>query len=128
MLSNAQQVWEWREGTGAFPGRHVDSMGVVGYDVEATDGHIGTIEGPSARFGANCLVVDAGSWISGRRILLPAGTVREIDREERTVFLDRSMEDVEHSPDYDPETFITPQYRDRVAHYFAAAYRGTPGP
>jgi hypothetical protein len=124
-FSNAQAVWEWRDGTDAYHGRDVGSMGVIGYEVAATDGRIGTIDESSGRFGANCLVVDADTWIAGRKILLPAGTVSEIDRADRTVYLDRSKADVEDSPSYDPETFARPQYRDRVAHYFAAAYRDT---
>lgn len=122
MFSDAQAVWQWRDGVDAFHGRHVGSMGVVGYDVEATDGHIGTIDDSSGRFGVSCLVVDAEPWLGGRKILLPAGTVRDIDRDDRTVRLDRSKADVERSPGYDPETFTRPQYRDRVGYYFAGTY------
>lgn len=123
MFSDAQEMWEWRDGVDALRGRHVGSMSVVGYDVLATDGRIGTIDGSSGRFGVSCLVVDAEPWIDGRMILVPAGTVTEIDREDRTVRLDRSRADVEESPGYDPKIFTRPQYRDRVAHYFARTYQ-----
>lgn len=126
MLTDAQQVWQWRDGMNAFRGSKVGSMSVIGYDVEATDGRIGTIDPSSGRFGVSCLVVDADPWITGRKILVPAGTVREIDRDDRTVRLDRSRADVEDSPGYDPETFTRPQYRDRVAYHFARTYHDTP--
>jgi hypothetical protein len=126
MFSDAQAIWQWRKGMDAHRGPRVGSMSVIGYDVEATDGRIGTIHESSGRFGANCLVVDAGPWIRGRMILVPAGTVHDIDRADRTVHIDRSKADVEGSPGYDPETFVRPQYRDRVAHYFADVYRDTP--
>jgi hypothetical protein len=125
MFSNAQEVWQWRKGLDTHREGRVGSMGVVGYGVEATDGHIGTVDESSGRFGASCLVVDADSWITGRMILVPAGAVREIDRADQTVYLDRSRADVEGSPGYDPETFARPQYRDRVAHYFAGGHRDT---
>jgi hypothetical protein len=123
MFSDAQSVWEWRDGIEAFRGRHGGSMSVVGFDVMATDGRIGTIDNSSGRFGASCLVVDAEPWIDGRKILVPAGTVTDIDRDDETVRLDRSRAEVEESPGYDPETFTRPQYRDRVAHYFARTYQ-----
>jgi hypothetical protein len=123
MFSDAQTLWEWRDDVDAFRGRHVGSMSVVGYDVVATDGRIGTIDSSSGRFGVSCLVVDAEPWIDGRKILVPAGTVSEIDREAELVHLDRSRADVEKSPGYDPEIFTRPQYRDRVAHYFARTYQ-----
>jgi hypothetical protein len=125
MVPNAQVVWQWREGVDAYRGSRVGGMSVVGYDVEATDGRVGTVHESSGRFGTYCLVVDADPWIAGRRILVPAATVREIDRADRTVHIDRSRADVEASPGYNPETFSRPQYRDRVAHYFAGLYRDT---
>ena len=56
---NAQAVWQWREGVDAYHGSHVGSKSVVGYDVEATDGRVGTIDESSGRYGVYCLVVDA---------------------------------------------------------------------
>jgi hypothetical protein len=126
VFPNAQAVWQWRDGVDAYRGSHVGSMSVIGYEVRATDGRIGTIDESSGRYGAYCLVVDAEPWIAGRKIMVPAATVREIDRANRTVHLDRSKAEVKHSPNYDPEIFPRPQYRDRVAHYFAGVYRDMP--
>jgi hypothetical protein len=123
---NAQAVWQWREGVDAYQGSHVGSKSVIGYDVEATDGRVGAIDESSGRYGVYCLVVDTDPWIAGRKIMVPAAVVREIDRADKTVRLDRSKADLEHSPSYDPEIFPRPQYRDRVAHYFAGVYRDVP--
>lgn len=125
-LSDAQEVWRWHDGVDTRSNGRVGSMSVIGYDVVAMDGRIGTIDESSGHFGANCLVVDAEPCLAGRKILVPADTVRKVDRADRIVYLDPSKADVEDSPGYDPETFVWPQYRDHVAHYFAGTYRDTP--
>ena len=48
---------------------------LVGYDVEATDGHIGKIDEASTETDRNYLVVDTGFWIFGKKRLVPAGVV-----------------------------------------------------
>jgi hypothetical protein len=45
---------------------------LTGYDVEATDGHIGKIDEATMAEGATCLVVDTGFWIFGKKRMLPA--------------------------------------------------------
>jgi hypothetical protein len=35
-------------------------------------------------------VVNTGPWIVGRKVLIPAGTVRHVDHESRTAHLDRT--------------------------------------
>jgi hypothetical protein len=126
MFPDAQAVWHWRDGVDDYRHAQVGSMGVIGYNVEATDGRIGTIDEASAQFGVNCLVVDTDAWINGRKVLVPAGTVRKVDRTDRVVYLDRTKADVKDSPGYNPDTFTRPQYRDHVAYYFAGTYRHTP--
>ena len=48
---------------------------LVGYDVEATDGHIGKIDEASNEAAGQYLVVDTGFWIFGKKRLIPAGVV-----------------------------------------------------
>ena len=60
---------------------------VVGYDVEATDGSIGKIDEASNDAAASYLVVDTGFWIFGKKRLIPAGVIRRVDDEDRTVYV-----------------------------------------
>jgi hypothetical protein len=99
---------------------------LVGYHVEATDGSIGKIDEVSHETGASRLIVDTGPWIFGRKVLLPAGTVQRVDHTERKVYVDRTKDQIKDSPEYDPDTFGKPEYRDRVGGYYEDSYRTSP--
>ena len=57
------------------------NVDVSGYDVEATDGSIGKVDEATYDTGRSYLVVDTGPWIFGKKVMLPAGVVRDIDDE-----------------------------------------------
>lgn len=99
-----------------------------GYHVEATDGAIGTIDEASSEVGDAYLVVDTGPWIFGRKVLLPAGTVQHVDHLERKVYVDRTKDQIKESPEYDPDTFSSPDYRSQVGRYYEDTYRNGPPP
>ncbi|MFF8288696.1 PRC-barrel domain-containing protein [Streptomyces sp. NPDC016309] len=102
--------------------RHIDPAQLEGYEVEATDGSIGKVDRHSGAAGSACLVVDTGPWIFGRRVLLPAGTVTEIDLEEHIVRVDRTREQIDNAPGFDPAEHLgNPEYRRLLGGYY-----GTP--
>ena len=100
---------EGRAGTGA--------LDIVGFDVEATDGAIGTVDEASYDVGAGRVVVDTGFWIFGKKRVIPAGLVTRVDPERRTVFVRASQQQVKEAPDYDASLWDDDQ-RQRVAHHF----------
>ncbi|MCY1143738.1 PRC-barrel domain-containing protein [Actinoplanes sp. Pm04-4] len=102
------------------------SVDLAGYDVEAADGGIGKIDEATYDVGRAYLVVDTGPWIFGRKVLLPAGTVDRVDHEARTVYVDRTKDQVKDSPEYDKDTFSTPEYRQQVGDYYTGSYRDAP--
>ncbi|WP_190157973.1 PRC-barrel domain-containing protein [Streptomyces litmocidini] len=89
-------IWNYRPSTGYRQGADL-----VGYKVEATDGTIGKIDKHSEDVGSSYLVVDVGTWIFGRRVLLPAGTIELIDAAEEKVYVDRTKEQIEAAPEFD---------------------------
>ncbi|OKI85935.1 PRC-barrel domain-containing protein [Micromonospora sp. CB01531] len=103
------------------PGTPID---LTGYRVEATDGRIGSVDQASGEAGARYLVVDTGPWIFGRKVLLPVGTVARVDHLARTVHVDRTREQVKHSPAFEPDDFGRPEYQEQVGSYYAESYRG----
>lgn len=112
------QVWRYRR---------VDTdVDLTGYDVEAVDGSIGTVDEATAQAQESYLVVDTGRWILGMRVLLPAGMVDRIDTAGRTVFVDRSREEIKNAPEYDRERGATDAYRQRVGSYYSAPDVGAP--
>jgi hypothetical protein len=109
--------WNYRESADLG-----DGAAVVGYRVEATDGHIGKIDEASTTVGESYLVVDTGPWIFGKKVLLPAGTVTNIDNEDKRVYVDRSKAQIKDSPQFDPETFRGEAYRDKIGGYYSDTY------
>ncbi len=100
---------------------------LTGYDVEATDGHIGKIDEATMANGATCLVVDTGFWIFGKKRMVPAGVVREIDVDDRTVHVALSKDEIKGAPDYDATRHAAdePRYHDEVGAYYDP-WGGTP--
>lgn len=93
---------------------------LTGYRVEASDGHIGKVDKHTEDVGAAYIVVDTGPWIFGREVLLPAGVITRVDHEEKTVFVDRSKDEVKNSPVRDAGHHgDDPAYRDRLGAYYS---------
>ena len=84
-----------------------DTEDMIGYRVEAVDGAIGTISDATWRTDRAHLVVDTGTWIFGRTVLVPAGMVDDIDHPGRTVHVALPREVVKDSPAYDAELHAT---------------------
>ena len=74
MTTPAWDPWRYRD-----PSLTTGTQNIVGFAVEATDGHIGKIDEASFDVGAGHVVVDTGPWIFGRKVVLPAGTIERVD-------------------------------------------------
>jgi hypothetical protein len=89
-----------------------------GYKVEAKDGSIGKIDEASNEVGSAYIVVDTGPWILGKKVMIPAGVIRDVDPDSETVLVDRTKDEIKNSPEYDPDTFKDPMYRDKLGSYY----------
>ena len=67
-MSSTWDAWTYRTSAA----RTAQSADIVGYEVHATDGHIGKVDEATYDVGASQIVVDTGPWIFGRKVLLPA--------------------------------------------------------
>jgi hypothetical protein len=107
----------------------VATTGLVGYKVEATDGHIGKVDETSYDVNASYLVVDTGPWIFGKKVMIPAGTVNHVDHDERKVYVDRTKDQIKSAPEFDVDTYANPEYRDKIGGYYGDTYgpTGMPG-
>jgi hypothetical protein len=63
-----------------------------GFNVEARDGKIGKVDEATHEVGGSFIVVDTGPWIFGKKVMLPAGMVREIDPDFRQPYEGRDQE------------------------------------
>ncbi|MFJ6217097.1 PRC-barrel domain-containing protein [Streptomyces sp. NPDC092296] len=113
----SDNVW----GYGADSG-YTAGLDLTGYRVEATDGHIGKVDKASEEVDAQYLVVDTGPWIFGRHVLLPAGTVSSIDRDQQTVYVARTKDEIKNAPEYDSDKHSDdPEYHQQYWGYYGGA-------
>lgn len=92
---------------------------LAGFRVEATDGSIGKVDKHSVEVDSSYLVVDAGVWIFGKHVLLPAATISSIDLDQQTVFIALTKEQIKDAPKFDKEKHLTdPEHRAQTEHYY----------
>ncbi len=51
----------------------------TGFDIEATDGSIGSVHEATYDAGKSYIVVDTGPWIFGKKVVLPGGAIQRVD-------------------------------------------------
>jgi hypothetical protein len=98
----------------------VGRLDVTGFEVEATDGSIGKVKEFTTEPGKSYLVVETGVWILGKKVLLPAGLVERVDRDEEKLFVARTKDQIKDAPEFDDD--LSEDYRSAVGDY----YRGSP--
>jgi hypothetical protein len=105
------RVWDYRESTWTL------DRDLVRYDVEATDGCIGTIDHAASDESGAYVVVDLGSWVPGTKRLIPAGAIAELDHDGRKVHLALTQDEIRDAPDYDPDRW-TEVERSQHGRYY----------
>jgi len=111
-------IWVWEiDVVTAEPGG-AGRVDLTGYDVEAVDGHIGTVDEATHDAGRGILVVDTGFWIFGKKRMIPAGVVGDVDADARKVVLRVTKEQVKEAPDFDEVRREEDSYRKDVADHY----------
>jgi hypothetical protein len=88
-------MWSYREDLS------IGGRDLVGYDVEATDGKIGTIDEASNEAGTSYVVVDTGFWIFGKKRMIPAGVIRQVSDDDRKVYVSMTKDEIKDAPDFE---------------------------
>jgi hypothetical protein len=87
---------------------------VKGYDVEGTDGHVGSVSWASYAPGESYLVVSYRDGGHDTHHVVPAGAVRQVDHDRRTVTLGVAVAEVKATPTHEePEAPVDWAYIDR---------------
>ena len=79
------------------------------YDIQATDGEIGSVKdfiADDETWAIRYLVVGTGGWIGGRNALLDRQWVDRVDWAGSKVHVSVSREEVKTSPEYDPSQLL----------------------
>ena len=107
----------------AFPGNVTDRQ-LDDFEVRAQDGPIGTVDKATYDVGASYVVVDAGPWIFGKRVLLPAGMITRVDRDAGIVHIGRTRDQIRSAPEFEAGD-VSDAYRQRIGAYYGP---GAPAP
>ena len=109
-------VWSYRDNEWS------QDRDLVGYEVEAEGGKIGTVDEASTEAAAQWLVVDTGFWIFGKKRVIPAGVVVGMDHASRRIVVSMTQDQVKAAPDYDESEWANEdtraQQRERHGDYY----------
>lgn len=104
----------------AYAEQSWSALDLTGYDVEATDGEIGSVDEATNELGSDSIVVDTGPWIFGKKVMLPAGVISRIDEEDRRIWVNLSKEQIKNAPEFDELRYTDAAYRDELGTYYTA--------
>jgi len=106
--------------------RSIDT--VTGYNLQATDGSIGHIDGfliDDTDWTIHFLTVDTKNWWPGKHVLISPRSAQDIQWAEDLVNLDIDRQTVMDSPAYDPSVPVDAAFEARMArHYIPDAKHG----
>jgi hypothetical protein len=74
-------------------------LDVTGFKVEAADGSI-----------------DTGVWIFGKKVILPAGLIERVDRDQETLYIAPTKDEIKDAPEFDDDA--SEDYRSAVNDYY----------
>lgn len=102
---------------------------INGYTIAASDGEIGTISDflfDDDTWRVRWLVVDTGTWLSGRKVLLPPSVLEHLDAEDETCTVALTMQQIKDSPEIDTDRPVSRQMETGIYDYYGwSPYWGT---
>src|SRR5690242_11855420 len=112
----------WTYSTATTP-----SVDLTGFKVEALDGGIGKVDEATNEASGSFIVVDTGPWIFGKKVMLPAGVIRDIDPDTETIFVHLMKDEIKNAPEFDEMTYRDQSYRDELGRYYTDRGTGSSG-
>jgi len=94
---------------------------LMGYSAQATDGEIGNVRNfifDDITWEIRYLVVDVGSWLERRNVVLAISTVEQPNSENKTFSVRLTKDQVRESPDVDTEKPVSRQQEIAMEEYF----------
>jgi hypothetical protein len=110
----AVDIWSYRE--------TVVEVDLSDFEVEAIDGKIGKVDPATYEAGGDSIIVDTGPLVFGRKVFLPVGTIERLDPDSRTIYIDRTKDEIKNAPEYDPSGYADQEYRLACADYYDRLY------
>jgi hypothetical protein len=122
-MAENRGLWSWQE-----EGWEDERERFDGWDVQGTDGELGSVAEARFENGAGYVVVNTGTWVFGEKVMLPAGLVDRVDEDSKTLHVDVAREQVEAAPSFDADGYQEQDYREALSFHYFPAYGGQEAP
>jgi hypothetical protein len=89
--------------------------------LHAVDGGIGTVEAlyfDEASWVVRYLLVDTGTWLAGRRVLISPVAVGEVSEGGQAIFIELTRSQIENSPLFDADQPLSRRYEEEYYQYY----------
>jgi hypothetical protein len=106
----------WTLNVATRPGVNLATLDLGGFKVEARDGDIGKVH----ESGGSFVVVDTGPWIFGKKVMLPAGVIRDVDLDTETVLVELTKDEIKDAPEFDEQRYQDESYRNELGSYYGS--------
>jgi len=96
-----------------------------GYKVHGRDGEMGKIEEfyfDDHHWTVRYLVVATGGWLTGRQVLVSPYAVVDVNSTARTVTVNLTKKQIEHSPSFESDRPISRQFEESYYGYYGYPY------
>ncbi len=98
---------------------------VIGYYILARDGEIGHVEDfimEDQTWSLRYMVVDTRNWLPGKKVLISPTWTEAFHWPDGTAVVGLKQEQIEKSPEYDPNRPITRNYEKALYDYYKRSY------
>jgi hypothetical protein len=109
-------LWDFNVVT--TPAMELANLDLTSFKVDARDGSIGKVDEATHEAGGSFVVLDTGPWIFGKKVMLPAGVIRDIDLDTETVFVDLTKDEIKNAPEFDEKRYREQSYRTELGEYY----------
>jgi hypothetical protein len=58
------------------------------------------------------------TWIFGKKVMIPAGVIPDIDLDTETVFVDGTRDEIKNAPEFDEKSYRDQSYRSELGDYY----------
>ena|SRR5919204_5408074 len=108
----------WKYNVVTTPPVDLTKLDLTGFTVEARDGDIGKVHEATHEAGASFIVLDTGPWIFGKKVMIPAGVIGDIDLDTETIFVGLTKDEIKDAPEFDEKRYRDAGYRSELADYY----------
>lgn len=92
-----------------------------GYALKASDGELGSVKEvyfDDEQWGIRYLVVETGTWLSSRSVLISPYSIKSIDDLEETLHVSLTRDQVKNAPDIDTHQPVSRQLEGEFSSYY----------